>query len=227
LKEYNDVPLPVEYVFSVDCNFVPKDFDHKEDTLLLYKYTNTPVNQLEEWLLPKLANPVPENREESEGSYKYLQDNIDIFVVQSPAKDEDFHRIVKMLTDMLKYVVVFFSDSEKIRYYITQSILRYDKERGLKKQKRVIMYGQTNTQTKSKRKRWGKRRSELERVRITSEAGIYYVPLYEEERIGHQQFGVKHEKGNYWHFMDTGQHFITQVFFNILKLSWSCPNQEE
>ena len=89
------------------------------------------------------------------------------------------------------------------------------------------MYGQTNKQTKSKWKRWGKRRSELERVRITSEAGIYYVPLYEEERIGHEQFGVKHEKGNSWHFMDTGQHFITQVFFNILKLSWSCTNREE
>ena len=106
LKEYNDNPLPVEYVFSVDCKFVPNDFDHKEDTLLLYKYTNTPVYHLEEWLLPKLANPVPENRKESEGSYKYLQDNIDIFVVQSPTKDEDFYRIVKMLTDMLKYVVL-------------------------------------------------------------------------------------------------------------------------
>ena len=85
LKEYNDNPLPVEYVFSVDCKFVPNDFDHKEDTLLLYKYTNTPVYHLEEWLLPKLANPVPENREESEGSYKYLQVNIAIFVVQRPA----------------------------------------------------------------------------------------------------------------------------------------------
>ena len=95
----------------------------------------------------------------------------------------------------------------------------------MKKQKRVIMYGQTNTQTKSKRKRWGKRRSELERVRITSEAGIYYVPLYVGERIGHEKYGVKHEKGNYRHYMDTGQHFITQVFFNILELSNSCQQQ--
>ena len=99
----------------------------------------------------------------------------------------------------------------------------------MKKQKRVIMYGQTNTKEKknTNTKRKQKRSSELERVRITSEAGIYYVPLYEEERIGHEQYGVKHEKGNYWHFMDTGQHFITQVFFNILKLSWSCHAREE
>jgi len=38
LEEFNDEPLPVEYVFSVDCDFVPKDFDHEHDILLLYKY---------------------------------------------------------------------------------------------------------------------------------------------------------------------------------------------
>ena len=79
------------------------------------------------------------------------------------------------------------------------------------------MYGQTNVKRKLNRSAKTRKPDDLERVRITSEAGIYYVPLYEEEKIGHEKYGVKHEKGNYWHYMDTGQHFITQVFFNILK----------
>ena len=45
-----------------------------------------------------------------------MQNNVDIFVVQSPKELEDFIRIVKILTD----------------------ILEYDQVRGLKNQKRVM-----------------------------------------------------------------------------------------
>jgi len=137
----------------------------------------------------------------SKGTYEYLQNNVDIFVVQSPKELEDFIRIVKILTD----------------------ILEYDQVRGLKNQKRVIMYGQTNLKNSDK---VFKRSEELERVRITSAAGIYYLPLYEEERIGHIKYGISHEEKNSWHFMDTGQHFITQAFFNILELSQKCDTKK-
>ena len=93
----------------------------------------------------------------------------------------------------------------------------------MKIQKTIIIYGQTDTKEKSAHKK----KDELNRVRIASEAGFYYVPLYEEERIGNVKYGVQHEEKNSWHYMDTGQHFITQVFLNVLELSEKCQTMKE
>lgn len=208
------VDVVEETRYSIDCDFGHSkknaSSSHEdrpplsENVVLAFKYTNTPVLNVERWLLEKLrTRPVP-----PDVSYRAAQNDITVMVVQSPDHDEDY---ITLVDDISK-------------------VMAFDEERGLGSKKRWFIYGRTyrsyrgESESDFRENRHIANERTVMRSRIASSAGIYYVPLYKKELVGVREFGVAHEDFNHWHFKDVGQHFVTQVFLNSLQASMRCED---
>lgn len=200
-----EIPGIPETRYSVDCDMIggsARAMEEKGNVLLAFKYTNTPVLNVEQWLLEKLHTPP----KAPEMAYRCAQDEVNVVVVQSPDHDDDFLKLVDTIS----------------------KVIAYDEARGLSMKKRWFIYGRTyrtyngeNSREFRHDRHKANERTVL-RSRIARNAGLYYVPLYKKELVGVRSFGVAHEDNNHWHFKDVGQHFVTQIFLNALQMSVLC-----
>lgn len=206
--------------YSIDCDMgaslnVSKDDD--EATVLMFKYTDTPQDDVENWILTHLSSSSSKIKTTHDRDYSFAQREVDIVVIQLPA-DVDHGNSQDHAP-------------RRRRDRILEGILKvraYEETTKSPKRKMWIVYGQTcrgNTSVPMAtcaRKRKELKRKAQENINMFAQHGIFYIPLEYNEEIAMEDFGLAHELSNLWHFMDVGQHFITQTFLNVLQISRRC-----